>query len=351
MFIRRFFYVLRRPADEGGDLGGAPADMTPVESAPVVDTPTAPTSMLEAMSAALTPGEAGQPRDEFGRFAPKAAEQAPAAPTSTATAAPEAPKLPAEVKPESVEADPLAMPEGLGEKAQQRFQQLANTVKEQTAWRQEVEPQLNYVRETFQQNGIQQEQFELFSQFAGAFNRGDYQAATAILQEQMQALALMTGQQLSADPLTQHPDLRDAVDNLQLTEAHAIELARVRTQSQQQTQRTQQVQQVQQAQQQTQQAINSAQDSIDSFCKQMKTSDIDYAAIEPQLLQSIKEGLLEGIPPARWPSLIQHQYQMIKKVAGTSRTNVPATQTLRPSGTPSPSQKPRSMMEAMFNRT
>jgi len=362
MNIRRFNFltrILRRPEDgEGSDLGGSP-DITstpaaePVDTGAVVSDVAKPTTMLEAMSAAITPplDANGQPRDELGRFAQKAAQEAaaaagqpgaPAAPGAAPAAKPVDPLAPV------VEEDPHKMPEGLSEKAQQRFQTLVNTNKELTEWRAEVEPQLNYVRETFQQNGIQREQFDLFSQFAGAFNRGDYQAATQILQGQMQALAAMTGQHLTADPLAQHPDLRERVDSLQMTEQDAMELGRRRLADQQREQIQQQQQQVQQREQQSQQAIQSAQGQIDQFCKTMQRTDMDYSAIEGQLLAAVQDGLLEGVPPNLWAAKVQQQYNLIKKVAASQRTLSPATSTLRTTGNGTPSQAPKTMMEAMF---
>ncbi|HET8870426.1 MAG TPA: hypothetical protein VFM48_08275 [Aquabacterium sp.] len=368
MLIRRFNYlarIFRRPdAGDGSDLGGAPAADSAPAPAPAPATepaapaaapaPAAPTTMLEAMSAAIAPApvpaaDGSQPRDNLGRFAPKTpAEQAQADQAVAAAAANGTAQPAVDQSATPADEDPLKMPEGLGEKAQARFQQLANTVKEQTAWREEVEPQLNYIKETFHSNGISQEQFQTAVDFIGALNRGDVQKATTILQAQMQELALITGQPLQADPLANYQDLRDAVDNLQITEAHAIELARARMQTQAVTQSTQRQQQAQQTQQQERQVVTAAQNEIDAFCKQMMTSDINYAAIEPQLLQSIKDGLLEGIPPTRWSALIKHEYQLIKKVAGQQRTVDPATPIMRPTNTPSPAEKPRTMMEAMF---
>lgn len=354
-FLRHF---LCKPADEGADLG-APPDVTtqPVDTGAVVADTSGPTSMLQAMSAAIDQpalDASGQPRDEMGRFAAKAQEQA-AADAAAATAAagatpgataPAAPVV-APVVPPAPE-DLTVMPEGLAPKAQERFQKLANSNKELAEWRERVEPQFTAVQEAFQSNGIQREQFDTFLEFAGALNRGDVATAQRIMQTEMQHLALMTGQPLTADPLSTHPDLREAVDSFQMTEGHALEMARRRTMESHQQQVTQKQEQAQQSRQQAQQEVTHAEQAIEQFCAQMQTSDLDYQPIMKQLETEIRGGLLNDLPPKLWPQMVQRQYQLIKKVASSQRTVQPATAVLRPTGVASPGQAPKSMMDAMF---
>lgn len=348
----------------------APAiDTTPsaaqaVAATPAVATPApAPASMLDAMNAVL------QPRDELGRFtfkdaagnavdaqgnrAPNGAAAAPgAAPApAAAVAAPVAEPAPPE--------DPLAMPEGLQPKAQERFQKLANTNRELTAELQEAKGAVEYVQTQFKEHGVQQPQFEQAVQVIGMINRGDFQGAQRVLMEQLQQISLLSGQPMSTiDPLAAHPDLRQRVDTLQISEADALELARHRqlgTMREQATQRQQQEQdqrrQQDQAQQARQQAVNKGLQDIDSFCKQMQGSDLDYQVIEAQLLPIIPE-LIKDVPPARWGAVIKLQYDTIKSTAGRVRQQTPSTGTaLRPTGQASPSTAPKSMAEAMWGKS
>lgn len=369
--IRRLFLLhkLCRPVDgEGSDLGGAPSPApdagtesapTPTTSEPapspesgaVVGDVSKPTTMLEAMSAAIDPG--AQPRDPMGRFAPKSGEPgAPAAQGQPAALGADGKPIEKPAQPATAE-DITAMPEGLTPKAQERFQKLANSNKELTEWRAQAEPLARageYVQEAFQTNQVQPEQFETFLKFVGALNKGDLATAQQVIQAEMQAIAQLTGQEFSIDPLTQHPDLLEAVNGFQMTRQAAQETARYRFAENARQQAANQQQEAQQSQRAAQQAVGQAQQQIDQFCKQMQTSDLDYAKVEPMLLDAIKGGLLEGIPPQQWGAMVQRQYQMIKKVAASQRTLEPATQVLRPTGVPSPGQAPKNMMEAMFNR-
>lgn len=358
MFNRRYNYllrILRRPdAGDGSDLGGAPeVDTTPADTGLTVGEASAPTNLLEAMSQGMaSASDGGQPRDELGRFAAKAAEAAaaegaqatPAAPVEPAKAAlqPEQPQIPE---------DPTAMPDGLTPKAQERFQKLANTNRELTEWRERIEPQFTAIQQTFQEHGVSREQFDQAVQVIGLINRGDYNGALQMIQQEMQNLAMLTGQSVQVDPLAQHPDLRAAVDGFQMPQEHALELARRRAAEAAQTQRQEAERQQQETQQQAQRAVSNAQQQIDQFCRQMQTSDVDYAAVETELLAAIKEGLLEGVPPAQWAPMVQRQYQLIKKVAASQRTVAPATAVLRPTGTPTPAQAPSSAFEAMWGHS
>lgn len=362
--IRRIRSLLLAPIDDlsgGGGVadttGGSPAD---TGGAPAVDVPgdggepqppAAPTTMLEAIERGLQqsqPNQPGQPRDQQGRFAtkdpaqpqPQAAQQQPGQPAA---------------QPQQQVQDDLQMPEGLGKAAQQRFQSLANEVKELRPLREQVEMlgrQQEYIRENFEQHKVQQEQFEQAMQVIGMMNSGDFKGALQFLQAQMQELAVLAGEVPGrVDPLSAYPDLRQSVDALEMTEARAMELARARRQQQLQTEYGQRQQQEQQAQQATQQAIQGGMKAVDEFCRQMAATDVDYPAIEAQLLPEIKN-LVNGVPPSQWKAIVETNYRLIKRAASAARTSAPSGggSVLRPTGNASPAQAPKSAFEAMWGK-
>lgn len=293
-------------------------------------------------------------RDEAGRFAKKP-EVDPRAPAAAAVD-PNAPKKPAP--------DPTAMPEGLTPKAQERFQALANTNKELTAAvtaatqiagsPEAIVPMLESAKAlqtTFQEHGVRREQFDQAMQVVGLMNRGDLAGAQQVLEEQLRLISLATGKPIGAvDALAKFPDLREAVDSLQITEANALEVARARTQQGYQQQTQQRQQQEQQHQHQEQQAKSQGLRAVDQFCKTRMTSDLDFAKIEPVLLKQIQSGLLEGVPPSAWASIVEKTYNLIKQTGGVQSPQPQASGggVLRPSGAGAVKGAPQNGFEAMW---
>lgn len=341
------------------DLGAAGAD-TQQQAAPQT-----PEDRTAAAMAAMFPDKAAggeteaakeqRLRDEAGRFSKK-----PEVDPKAAAAGADPNKKPV-VDPK----DATAMPEGLTPKAQERFQALANTNKELSGRLEQVTalaggnpdavlPMLQSaaaMRETFQENGVTRDQFERATSAIGLLNKGDMQGYQQLLEDQLRQVALVTGRApAQIDALAGFGDLREAVDNLQMTEAHAIEVARSRTQQQYQQQANQRQQHEQQSQQQEQQAIHGGQVAVDRFCKARMTSDLDYAKIEPMLLKEIQGGLLEGVPPQRWAAIVEKTYNLIKQTAGTTRSQATGGGVLRPSGGDAAQHAPKTAFEAMWGK-
>jgi len=349
---------------DGGDGGQAIASPSPAPAPVAAPAPAGPASMLDAITQGLETGGApapapasGQPRDEAGRFTFKDSAGnavdahgalAPDQAAALAAQAAAAPKLGADGKPlPAAEEDITQMPEGLGGKAQERFQKLANTNKELSAKLDEVLPGVQAMQTIWQENQVKPEQFEQAMTVVGMINRGDLDGAQRVLMDQLQQISLMTGQPLHVDPLAEFPELRQRVNSLLISEEDAIQLARAnRTQTLQQQNQQRQTQLAQQ-EQQAQQVRIEATNAVDAFCKQMQASDLDYSAIEAKLLPVLPQ-ILDGVPPARWADVVKTQYKLIKDVAGSRGGAPTGGQPLRATGQASPSAAPKTMMQAMF---
>lgn len=337
--------VLRTVFEEGGG-GGAPvetvapaAEISADVAAPEVAAPTEPAgpkTMLEAMFA----------RDEKGRFATKPEAEPGAAPAPLSKPA-ETAKVVTPTNPDDI----AAMPEGLGPKAQERFQKLATVNRELTERTQQLDTQVSYVRDTFQQHGIQREQFEQATQVIGALNRGDFAAAQQMLTEQLRQVSLMTGQTMpGVDALSDFPDLRQKVDQLQISEQDAMEVARLRASQSAVQGHYQQERQQRLASEQQQQTFNTARAGVDAWVKDMAAKDLDWPVIEEQLLPDLK-GLLADVPPGAWVNVLQAQYNVLKRASTAFRRTaapVAAINPLRPMGAGAPHRTPTTMHEAMF---
>ena len=343
--------------DAAAGAGGAvvPDQAAPTE-APLTGDAAAVAAMFPKEAPADPAAAAGQPCDEAGRFAAKVAAEAAAA--AAPGAKPATPAVPGVTPPKPAALpDDLKMPDGLTVPAQQRFQTLANEVKELRPLREKVETQdrtLSYFQETFQQNAIKQEQFEQAADVIGMINRGDFASARSVLMEQLQMLSLLAGDSGAAvvDPLANYPDLRAAVEGLQVSEKHALEMARNRMQQGVAQQQTARQQQAQQAQQQSQQVLDGAIKAVDAFANRMKASDLDYDEIE-RILEPRMQRMMQQFPPQQWAALIEHEYQLIKDAGGRFRQAAPlapANNTLRPAGASSARAAPQNGFEAMWNK-
>ncbi len=355
---------LEQDVDQGGDA--APA---------VPSTPEPDSSIFDAVAQAMeTPEQkADRARDPLGRFAKTEAEAAAAlvakapAVAPVPGAKPAVPGTPAAVAAKDQAAKPTLeeltqMPEGLKPVAAQRFQQLANSIKEVTQERDTVvqerdsyKGQVEYVKEIFQSNGVKPEQFDQATAVIGMMNKGDLDGALRVLDQQREMIALALGRPLpGVDPLSQHQDLRQAVDGYQITEERALEIARHRAIEDQRqnadhqaAQRRQSEQQAQQQQQAAQQEHQQGARAVDDFCKRMAARDLDYPAIEEKLLPHLT-AILKGVPPSQWVAVVDAQYKTIKQVAGQYRRSTPSTgATLRATGHESPGSAPTSALDAV----
>lgn len=370
--FRRQFYQRPEgddPSTGGGGVDVGASDVGGVSDAAGVEASTAevaaptpapePATALEAIERALeTPEQkAERARDELGRFT-KAQEEA-AAKAAAVEGKPAAAAQPTEkpapgAKPGQAD---LTMPEGLQPKAQQRFQALANEIKELRPQFERAQAQLTWFTNTVAEHQIKPEQFDLAVQTIGLMNKGDYQGALKVLDEQRQMIALAMGQPLpDVDPLANFPDLQQAVTEFRVSREYAMEVAKARFgqhQAQQATQARQRQEEQAKAQQQQAETYRAerqqAEADVAEFCTRMQRTDLDFAAISAQL-EPIIPSLLEGVPCTRWKQVVETQYRLLKNAASQFRQPVPGggTSPMRGHSQPSPGAKPSNAYEAMF---
>lgn len=322
--------------------GGEVDTVDAVESDPVetVAEDSGPKSMLEAIEQGMkreapegeAAEEAGQTRDAQGRFAKKDDAQSPQDKINQEPAA----------KP----TDELAMPEGLTPKAQERFQTLVSRVKEREETLAAVTRDMEEFRSVITETGASPQDFSQALDYMRMVNHGDLQGALQLLDNQRRQIALALGQPLpGADPLSEFPDLRQRVDNYQMDEAAAIEIARSRMNQQRIGEQRQQHEQSVRAQEAAQAERSGALSQIDQMSAQWAKTDPDYAAKEGIILNQIKS-IAEQFPPAMWPHQVRMLYETISAMprAETRRAS-PAP--LRSSGQAGGSRQPSSMLEAI----
>ena len=340
------WYLRKMLMEEAGgeEFGGASGgDETGAQDSGAGGEPssTGPSSMLEAIESGLsgtdekveTEAEKTERlRDEQGRFAAKEAnpEGDPAKPT-------EPPK----------NDDELAMPEGLSQKAQERFTKLVSRVKEHEAQVAEISGTLGQFREMIQSTGTTPQEFSQAIDYMRMVKHGDFEGALRIMDDQRRMLSLAMGKPLpGADPLAQFPDLRQRVDGYLMDEQTAIELARSRMMNQSAQQAQQQQMQTQQQAQHEQQTKAQAIQQIDQLGQQWARSDPDFTVKEDIILKQLPD-IARTFPPAQWAQQVRILYNTLSAMPmqPPRQTTTPAP--LRPSGQQAGARQPKSMLEAM----
>ena len=283
-----------------------------------------------------------------------------AEPKEGEAANPDEPKEEAKPNEAPAETDPeFTEPEGLSQKASERFRALANEVKELRADQESKQADLetyNTLRSIATESTNNPEEVVQLFDYAKSIKTQDWDKAEHYLRAQISQFEAYSGRKLSADLLSQNPDLRERVESMELSDADAQEIARARFQQQQQQNAIQQQQLRQQSiyQQQmlAQQRQREAQAIHEQAVQDVNQLAIDFAKNDPlwpeyeaKVIEFAK-GMVSKLPPEQWGGAIQTYYAGIKSVA--SQVRQPATAPLRSGAKSGGNPAPQSMQEAMF---
>ncbi|OSI16516.1 hypothetical protein BWD09_07055 [Neisseria dentiae] len=212
----------------------------------------------------------------------------------------------------------LTPPDGLGQKANERFQALANEVRERRAKDAEVQ-QIAASYQEFQRLAQEScndagEVSQLFD-YAKAVKNGDYDRVEQYLRQQVAQFEALSGRSLGGLLMENYGDLKQRVTDMELDEETAREVAAARWQQQQleQAQRQQQQAYIQQQQQMmNEQAIrNQAIQGVEQFSMRMAKTDLMWPEIEPKLTDYARKNLT-NIHPSMWVGALQSYYQGLK---------------------------------------
>lgn len=309
------------PPDTNADLvADAPADTAPQ--------PTADESAASAFDQGV---ENAVPNDDNPDGGARDAADVAAAATTTpvadaGTAAPVAAVVPPVVAPiapvpdASVETEIKSL--GLKAKAAERFRELTSTLKAKES---EIEPLRQASQKLaewdgfLQQSGVPPEQLGMMIEVGKALN-GTNLVAKGKAFDTMLTTIQQLGQELGRDvpglidPLAQHPDLKQAVENGDITEAFAKKTAQDRAQAALNNRTLETTT----AAQSYEQAVTGAYDQIRQLGQNLKHGnaqlgvaadpffDAKYAMLVPML--SVME---ETVPPAQWPTYVARLWSQL----------------------------------------
>ncbi len=299
------------------DEAAAPADEPPAEAPK-------PGARMAAMLDELTDDPNAKP-------AAKPAEQ-PAEPEPQAAAKPDEPK-----SADQEEAELLAGVKS--ERGRERIRQVF-------AERKQLEQDVVEFRELVKSTGMSAQDFAQTLEFGRLVNSGDEKNLRVAL-EMIESQRAMLYQKLGVeapgvDLLAGHDDLREAVDNLEITRERAVELAKYRKQ-QAEVQQRQQVQvQQQQERQAYEQTVTQAAQAMEAYLS-TRANEVDHQARMRVITEHFKnpgnlQQFVSTYQPQQWAATIKMMYDSIKVPAQAA---APGPQPIRSRpaalGTPAPS--------------
>lgn len=279
-------------------------------------------------------------------------------PVETETPKPE-PVAPVEPEKKDITDADLEPLNSKNQSTNERFQRLTEGFKQSKAQIEELSSENARYKESF--NALQQLGFSdqsaaqdliQFSQYRNALASGDMDTIKAIFAEQVRQVEMLTGKKLSvqASALDRFDDLRGKVENLDIDEDTAIELARHRSVQERAARDNQAQRQQQERNQQVETSILQAVDSVTALQSEWQRTDPDYAAILPYLHEDIEQ-VAKTFPPAQWASVIKQQYQTVKKALVKAQQSAPvqSVQPLRGNGRQAGSPAPSTAQEAVLS--
>jgi hypothetical protein len=215
--------------------------------------------------------------------------------------------------------------------SQARFRELANAAREGKEYRARFEEQ-EKVFQHMEAAGISGEQFGIMTAIAADVNSGDpgrQERAYSALQAELTALAKQLGKPAPGyNPIAEHADLKVKVEDGELDEATALELAQARARvalANQHSQRTSE-------QTERQNAITQGQSALNELEATLKTSDPHYMTKRAQVVAILKPQM-GRISPDQWAQTYAEVYRTIPNPAPVAAVRKPAPDNAsRPNG-------------------
>lgn len=242
------------------------------------------------------------------------------------------------------------------ERSQERYRQLAERAKIAEHESAQVRAQGQELYKIMSDSGVTPEDMTAYFEYHKAVRNGV--DASAYWSQMERAHSQFTGQAVgNADPLNNHPDLKAQVEEFEVTEEAARELAslrdyseRMRQVEEQNAQQQAQYGQLQMEQQQAATYAHNASVELDRWSEDMKNKDPQFSEKEALILERAQEQF-PNMHPAYWPEFVAREYAYISKampaqVAEKART----PNTIRPGSSGSaPVPEAKSIGDALTN--
>lgn len=192
-------------------------------------------------------------------------------------------------------------------RTRQRFQDLTQRNSELT----EIQRSYESLRGLINESVSSPDELVQVLDFTKALKTGDYQSALHQIDSIRNEIVLRSGiDQNAPDPLSAYPELREAVDRMEMGEKHALEIAQARRIQEQQKKQLQQQQHEQSYQQQYEQQQQQAVVAITELEKNWLATD-PLAEQKLKQLQPQVEKIAQQYPPSQWVQILQTLYHTL----------------------------------------
>lgn len=304
--------------------------------------------------------EAEQPDPDSGQPAPDTSDQksddeagaGDQKPEEKAAEGEEKPEEKAEEKPEEKEEDPYKVPEDMKGRTKERFEKLTTDLKES---HQQIEKQTDIIkgfRTVLESTGMDSKELQQTLELGGMIKKDPKRAL-----ETLRGVVTNLSEQLGEvppgkDPLEGFEDLKQKIEDRELSPEDAKEIASYRIKQEAEKRRAEQTTR-QQTEHQKQEAanadftnrVNRAQTDVAAYLKEAE-KDPDFTKIAPTLVQAAQFSA-ENLDPDKWLGYIKGEYQKVKEIATAMAPSSPGDSPILDGGAPPGGQKDPENLEQL----
>lgn len=225
----------------------------------------------------------------------------------------------------------------LSERAQARFRELADRARQAEESAAQIKQSGEELYRIMSESGVTPNDLTAYFEYYKAINGGDASEAERWYAQLENTHSQRTGRRVgNADPLNNHPDLKQKVEDLEMTEEGARELASLRDYANRQNEFEQrqaefnaQYGEQQRQQQEAAQYANRSAMELDKWSSEMQAKDSQFSQKEALLLERAQE-VFPTLHPAHWPEWVANEYAYISKAFPAPEKKKPAPNTIRP---------------------
>lgn len=232
--------------------------------------------------------------------------------------------------------DPI--PKDLKQETRQRMQTLIETAKTVTQERDKITSDFNTIVGGLQSAGVSPEQYGETLSWLALFNSNDpvqQTKALDLVEGIADRLATLLGRERTVnDPLKDHPDLVQAIQNRTATREIALEVARTRNRNKFHGELTATATREQQQAQQAQQVTQQARTDLSTLEATLRATDALYEKKKAMLVPVLRP-VFASLHPSQWKSAFETAYANLKmpnmggRPVGSGRSPAPGQQPMR----------------------